>query len=607
MWSWLILALPGVLGSGAWLGQRALGPGRSARALAAPLALGAWVIAMCAAGRVTGSFWRGLTLGTLAVSLLGTAGWIALRPDLRRWRRPNLHAWALAALFIALLYPAARKFFHDELPIAGHLSTVGALLRGPFPPRFPIFPEFELRYHYGFDVVAAAVAAMFRLSPADAIDVTTLAGAGLLALLLHRVGELLVGPRAATCVALLGVLGGGVPFFALARWPNLGERLTGRARVGDVWINPPVTSYVFQHPFALGLPLAAALLVLVLSRGRARTARYGAYALLLAAASICHLAVFAAVGTSVLAVEALARNGWRPSARRVLGAALAGGLALMVARGLGGFFAPAPYLVARTLEVHLGVTGKPGTSLSWLAQTLGALLPLGLLGLVLLRRRGLALALLALGSLTVTCTLRYTHSWDIVKFCTLGQLALGVGAGAAVVDLVRRGLRTRGARRALWLGVATLGGGTAVSGGVAFPAAIALAVEGATYGLGPNSIDADDAAVIAFLSDRVGPREIVYRSEAVSESYAQRAGLPTAWPVWPTDAFGFEPSRIAARRQLLKELPRDPARWRSEGIRWFVVDRDEKRPRALVEEWAREGTAVEVARFGRRAVVHLGD
>ena len=65
--------------------------------------------------------------------------------------------WIAALLVTAYVAPTALGWsFHDEVLVTGHLSITSEIENGTYPPRHLSFPELELRYHYGFDLLVAA-------------------------------------------------------------------------------------------------------------------------------------------------------------------------------------------------------------------------------------------------------------------------------------------------------------------------------------------------------------------------------------------------------------------------------------------------------------------
>ena len=167
----LNLTLPGIALAGAALARRATEEPISRRLLGPALGVGATVVAVEGFGRATGSFHAGLAIGMTAVGLIG----ILLRLRDRPARGPDGVAWRPmavgAAMATAMLAPAAILWsFHDELIYQGHMAISSQLLNGGYPPRAPTFPEFELRYHHGFNVLVAAIVALTRLDVPAAID-----------------------------------------------------------------------------------------------------------------------------------------------------------------------------------------------------------------------------------------------------------------------------------------------------------------------------------------------------------------------------------------------------------------------------------------------------
>jgi len=68
-------------------------------------------------------------------------------------------------------------------------------------------------------------------------------------------------------------------------------------------------------------------------------------------------------------------------------------------------------------------------------------------------------------------------------------------------------------------------------------------------------VDEDNSRAVSFLRTRMGPSEIVYRTEGKSEPYAIWGGLPTQASVYPAatgdnDAYGLGQEKLAARRNL---------------------------------------------------------
>ncbi len=601
----LLLVLPGVFLAGVPVVERALRDVRSRATVAPGLGLCLWLIVVELAGRASHSFVASFVGGTLAVGLFGYAA-LALRLRKSAIRIPRVRPpWPLvvvAVLGVAVIVPATLLNFHDELTVAGHWVTIGQLQNGHFPPRFPTFPEYELRYHYAFDVLAAMVSGLFRTGIARSIDVTTLVLWFYTIVLLYRVGERFVDERRAWLTPVVALFGGGVPFFCRTAHDTLGPHLLGQCKIDGLWLAPSTASEFFQHPFSLGFPLALMLVLVLAERDAPSLAARGvAMGIVLVALATSQIVVFATVGTAALAAECLPAG--RLDVRRA-GIALAIGIAaLVLARVMGGFFAPAPYQARAALELHLGVTTTAGGSVRWMAQTFGLLLVAGPIGVFLLRRERLLFAAVIAGCLVVINTLRYAHSWDIVKFGTVGAFFLGISSSASVAWLLRRATASLLARVALRL-AAVAGLSAIVAAGAAFHYVMIRDVPGA-YHERPEKLSKDDATMLAYLRRHVRPGEIVFRDQRQALGYAQWGGIATPFPVYPTPSFGFPPSAIAARWRLLRRPSPDVDAYRAQGMHWFVLSRADRALQARMMRWVSAGTARPVLASGSLSLFEL--
>jgi hypothetical protein len=597
----LAAALPLVPVAGAWIAARATRD-RATQALMAPVAgVALWLVSIIVLARLAHAFVPGVVGGTLLVAALGAAhgrAWLrAPRARLAGLRRPGL---LFAAAAVLAIVPAVRAHFHDELLVGGHMSLVAQLENGVFPLRFATFPQFELPYHVGFDVLAAALGVIFRLPTALAIDAVTLLSFVAVLLLAGRLGRVLGGARAGLLTSLLALFGGGVHLLCPAPGAPLGHHLIGYCEVDHVWLNPPLGSYLFQHPFNAGIPLFLAVILLLADRASGpRPARYALFGLLFLALSQCQMVLFACGLGAFLVAEPLPRG--RLDRRRALGALAAALLAVAAALPLGGFFAAQPYRDGPSLELHLGIATTLAGTLAWHARSYGLLLPLGLLGLWHARRERLFLALLVGGALLVPNVVRYKHTWDIVKFATVATLALALCTGVLFTRLLRAGKGPRPLRVAL---VAVLAAGC-VAWSATFHAAAWLHTPKTSFEHAPEPIDADDAVVIAHLRRVVGADEGVYRSLEKAKAYNQWGGLATPFPEEVVRFFGFSPRLVQPRKRLLSVLPPSVGEWTREGIVWLVLSPNDVRLRAYARTWVKDGAAEIALEQGDLRLVHL--
>jgi hypothetical protein len=600
----LLLALPGV-----WLLARALAYAVTRdlglrAVLPVGLCLCLWLAAVHAASLAAGSLTAGLPIATLS---LAAAGVLAERRRRRRpepgpveGRRPPAIVWISMAVTAALLAPAAFRFwFHDELSFTGHMSTAAAMQNGIYPPRHLSLPDVPLRYHYGFDLFTACLTALFRLQVDRAIDVATLVLWCASWCLFSCLGERLSGRAGAWLTPPLALLAGGAPIACDRPGPSAWYSVTVECGAGDRSVNAPVASYFFQHPWALGIPVAAtAALLLTERRPPSAGARLFALGLALALLSLSEIALFAAVLPAIVVAEA--RYEGRFELRR--GAALAGVAALVlgVARLAGGFFARVPAGEPLRLILHAGFADGAASTLAWNVKTFGVLLPLGAAGLALMKRGRVLWGLLAAGSIAVVNGVRFTGTEDIMKFATVASIALGVLASAALARLLARPSALRVA------GAAALGA-SATAASVAFLLAFALDLPAipAVLRRRPEALSSDEIEAMTFVRGRARAGELVYHARRGADGWAQWGGVPQPQRSWTDRAFGLPGPRLTARDMMLERMPAEAGAYRAHGFVWFVLDGGEAPLARASEGWIREGTAREAARFGALRVVEL--
>ncbi len=610
----LLLTLPGVwlLGRGI---ARAVSRDRTARAALGPgLALVLGVLGVHVASLAARSLRVGLPVGLCALAAAGVVAELARRrrpTEAEQGPPPSRWMGLTALVATAAMAPLALGYhIHDELFLTGHMSIAGQLQNGVYPPRHLAFPDTPLRYHYGFDLVSASVGALLHLPIDRAIDVATLALFALSWCLFWALGERLIGRGRAWLVPLLALFGGGLPALCDNAPTPLG-RVVELCMVGRHYLNPPLPSYFFQHPWTLGIPVgAAALLVLTDRRAPREAVRLAALAACLAALAFSQITMFAGFVPSFLVAETFCPGGF--DLRRGLRALAALTVAVVAAALLGGFFVSAPGMPGLSFVLQTGFGASPDESLSWTAQTSGALLPLGALGLLALRRDRLVFALIAAGSLVVVNAVRFEGSDDIMKFATLGSLSLAVLSAAAIARLLPG--RTGGSRISLYsrqLAAASLVGLACITGGT-FVAAMGLHLPQIPWylTLAPQQPAPADAALIAWMREQLRPGELVYRAEPAGWAYAQWGGMPVPWIQWTVRAFGFSDERIAAREDLLRRRPDDPVAWRREGIRFLVLEDTSSADLEILDHadrWIGEGRARRALQIENLVVVELFD
>jgi len=610
----LLSLLPLVWRAGLGLARRATRDERLARFLAPGAALALWAVAVHAIGLARHSFYLGLFLGTLLCAGLGL--WSYLRKETPIPQTPSPPAgeragvrgplrrtspwmWVgMAAATLVLLGPELRYSEHDECLNSGHISIPLEMQNGVYPPRNLTFSNYEIRYHYAADLVAAALSSMLgRLNMVASVHLLALLLWAYTFSLFWLLGERFVGGGAGPPVMAFGVLfAGGAPFFCHDYSP-LSSFLVSDCHAAGTWITPPVISNFLQHPWSLGIPLFAGILLLL--PGRATGWRnpwwWGLLSLLCLLLSFAQVVLFVCLLPAI--VVTAATRGWWLSLRRLLVLAVWAALVFAGARLLHGFFASVAEPKGTALAFQPIWRDTPLREvLSWNLQSLGLLLPLGLLGLWALRRERLLLSVLAVGGLLARNLFRYEHSWDIVKFSMVTQLALAVLACAALAQaFASRRLRIPG-------GAAFA---TMIFFGVTWPAALTLDLRGIFF---CKQIDGPpppaDQQAIDLLRPLVREGEAVYRTDH-GNVYALYGGIPQPHWDWGVESFGFSQSLYDERHRLLADPPDSPAAFRAQGFRFLVLGPSDAKLAGFAARWAQQGKARLLAKFPPLEVYRL--
>lgn len=585
--------------------SRAVADPEGRRLLAPGVGAASWLIMLEAVAQIFHNFITGLIVGTIAIALVGLRhirDCIVRRvPVLPRFVRHKMDVVFVVASFIVIA-PAVSRYAHDELFRTGHLALVSQFENGTFPPRFTQFAEFDFPYHYGFDLMAAAWGTIFRLSPSMAIDVTTTLAWCYTAWLGCYLGRRLCGARWGVLAGLLVLFGGGVHLLCGPSTAPLGHKLMGVCDVDGLWVNPPLSSYFFQHPFGLGIPFFLTTLALLADRASgAHLPRYVLFGILFLALAESQFVIFACGSTAFVVAESFHRR--RLEFRRVAGAVASVAFAWAGAFGLGGFLADSAHRPSMALDFHLGTTNHLWGTLVWSARSYGVLLPIGLAGLFRLRREKGFVTLVGVGAFFVPNLVRYRFSWDIVKFATVAELALALSTAAFLTHILERPRDGKFAAvfsKMLAATIVIAGIGWSIS----FLSAPWLRVRNTCFDPAPAGYSADDAAVISYLRRHVKPGESVYRSYFASVAYGQSGGLSTPWPD-EAESFGFSTQTTSDRRRFLKSLPPDATQYAAHKIVWLVLDSSDNRLRQHSARWIRNGLADIVLTHGELIVVRF--
>ena len=628
----LLLLLPGVVLLGARWARRAVRDPILAGLLTPLVALVSMLLAVHMASLAASSFHTGLLVGISVLGVAGYVGWVADRgkaqdsglraeahdgdaASMAGQRRP----WVVIVVAVAAaawVAPGVWMYaYHDELPWLGHFSMTSGIATGWYPPRHVTFPDFPLKYHYGFDLLAACVMRLFAVGVERAIDLTSLALFAYSGVLAWIVAGQLIGRPAPGWTPLIFLFAAGLPglapeLFSICEGIEATCEWMSMRSAGTSLINPPFVSNFFQHPWGLGVPVSLGLWAVVLDRPQAEPAAgfwawAGLAAALTALLSLAQVVLFlglvgALVGAAAFeAVRARSLNRARAALPLIVGAA--------TAPLLGGFFVSGQMGAQGSLVWATGgIAGDIGSSLLWHLATFGLMIPLAAYGWGTLGRGRSAIALFIVGNLLVANLLRYRFSWDIVKFITAASMATAL---LSVAGLARLSEKSRPLLRVL--AVVTAFGVVAFGGGYQVPFNLGWTVphpraprggDGPYPGLAPA-----DADVLNWLRVQADPTDLVYRAPAAAQLYAYYGGIPqvVANDVG-TEGFGFAEERLVRRRAFRRGLP-PCSTLRAERVRWVVVDRATDPPavRGPLEAMKRDGLAVEMHAAGELRVLRI--
>jgi hypothetical protein len=610
----LLLAFPGVFLLGRALAHAVTRDLGLRAVLPAGLALALWVLSVHVASLLAHTLLVGLPVGTLALSAAGVAAEVRRRRHLERdapeGRPPSPWMWiAMAGTAIAIAPAAFFYTFHDELLVTGHMSMAAQMQNGIYPPRHLTLPELPLRYHYGFDIITASLTAILHLRVDRAIDVATMLLWCPSWCLLWVLGERLAGRAHAWLTPFVTLFAGGIPLACEKPGPSLGWSVLVECRIGGSYsLNAPIVSYFFQHPWALGIPVATtAVLLYTERRPTSPAARLAALGLVLAALSMSEIVLFAGLLPAIVVAEAWYEDTLEiKRALRLLVVALA---SLAAAKLLGGFFVSVPGLAPLRFVIHAGFTDTARDTLLWNLKNFSLLPFLAVAGFVLLRRGRLLFALIGAGAFLIVNFVRFTGSADIMKFGALASIALGVLASAALARVFppRPGAGGRPSpARAVLAGILTL---SVTWEGVVFLLLLGLQLGDvpAVLRKEPDALTPDDVEAVTFVRRRARAGEMVYRGTRLSHGYAQWGGLPQPWINWTARAFGFDGARLDARERLLLRQPPDVEIYRRDGFRWFVLDDgpEDRTLRGHTDAWIAQGKARLAATFGPIRVIEM--
>jgi hypothetical protein len=434
--------------------ELSLGP-FAAGTLTATIALGVFLSVTALVAREMQDFDTGLYAAAIAGALFAAGAALLKAPrerDLTRADRATELAVLVVTVGMLALYAhlAFKYQMHDEFALFGHKSMVEQLRRGRYPVYFPPMPEYEARYHYGFDVLAGVFTRGFGVSSDVAIDFVTLLTVLLMCWAAAAIAFDAGAPRSAPMAVLAIHLGSGLAAVLLAGDPARHPRCLAQYHhpTCNMDLYPTQIMNVFQHPVSLGLPMFLALVILLpriagyLADGEPRPWKRRAWwiAATVSVPSLAGLALSQLVFYGLACLGALAalplyvfknRKAWVVGPIALI---VVLGLGWVLANALGGMLAEHPQ-VDTTLFARRAEIGFPAkNTLGGIALAHAANLGIGFLVLpvfavmALTERRPQVLHLFAFacGGILVAQLYNYQRSWDIVKFPSASSFALSL-------------------------------------------------------------------------------------------------------------------------------------------------------------------------------------
>lgn len=598
-------------------------------ALTFGLAIGAFLVACTICGRVSGRFDVGLT----AAALVGMGlAWFGSRggTDVLPAAAPQREWWAVMLVQVGLLglygYLSWQYQMHDEHALFGHKSMVEQLRRDVYPVYYPPLPGQEARYHYGFDVLAGALARGYGLSADVSIDVV-----GLILVVFMGFAAAAVaadeGARRSMPLAVLAIhFGAGLAFVLLAGVEGRHPRCMTQYHHPscNVELFPTQFLNVFQHPIAVGVPMFLVFVLLAprvagqptrWMQARATEAATGEveadqsalllrrWPVLLGGVTVVvlgglavgqfvyfALGVLAALAATVIGRPAVPRTGfarWSGLVALLVVVAIAFGVALLE----GGMLARNPSIDPNLVGLRKTLGFPKNESLGGIlwhhTVNLGVgfvLMPIFIA--VSLTRRRPQVALLtafAFGGMLVAHLFFYARSWDIVKFPSAASFALSMLFVVVVDDQLSRWMQATAktaATAARWGrrfgAVLVMGTGATAAVYVTFPLDGALRL----YDVGRWQGDGLVRQTIDWWrSHDYDSADVIYAQSNVAKELSVFGGLSVVAEDADLYYMGIDHAVLGRQRRQARRVKAalDPEALEALGVRWLMFSDEEIR------------------------------
>lgn len=517
----------------------------------------------------TSSFYIGLPVGTGLMCLaFFFSSRIRFKPSTASFREPSdlrasvikVFTYTLLTLFCMLPLLTVIDG-HDRATGVGHFTFVSQLVNGIYPLKNPFFPEQSLRYHFGVDLLAASLVSLLRLRVDIALNAVTVGLWIYFLQLAAYFGRRFCADRSGLISAFVLSVSGGIPVVCEVFQPGLSSSWLGYSETCSIQsfaTNPPLISYLFQPPFALGMVLfvfGVSFFNFCEIEAQKPTPRRSYQVLLflfITALSISHVVVFLTLsGTALLTTAIQKLRNRRYSSSFILFPVLAG---VVASTRLGGFFAERSS--ASTSEFLLGINAWGHArawwpSLTWNLITFGILGGMGIVGLLTFWRKSkwtdipLRLAIVLTGTWITTNFIYYKTSWDIVKFATIASLCLALLAIPIFVQMSQK--------PALFIGCALITSFSPLFFLSHFwPVAYAKLQRKDPASYDWKAASSQDQDAINFLRTKLQAKDLVFVRPSVSQQYLFWGGISTPW-LDPNEAssHGISRERIEKRMRAL--------------------------------------------------------
>lgn len=633
----LILFLPGIWLCGRKLASITFSQPVYIKLTSPLLAALLWLLCVHSIGLLTHNFLSALILGSV---LPATYGYLFCRfqivPRNPAQPRESLSRPIVWAAFIGTVWilPAVIFWdFHDKLFVKfGHFSIANHILNGVYPPRDFVYPQYEMHYHYGVDTLFAMLSAVTRLSVPIVIDLATVISWWYSLVLFGLIADTLCaqkqGKKAGAIGVIVGGFGGGIIWFLASAYdqpiaaaqyliPFLSSNhlLSG----SGAQINHPLASYIFQHPWTLGLPIFLTVLLVwseVEQKNRPAIGATMSIGLCLLVLSFSQAVLFFTLSASILGVigfrllHLLKTQGYQQGQLTapwliLCGVIISTYLALpFISTLLGGGIGTTNS--TKILYSQYGIAGNFEANVLWHLAVFGLLLPMGLVGIFFLQNLRLLLTLLLIGSMIVFNFFQHEYSHNIVKFATVAQIVLSITSVAVIVRLLDQSHKAMRVIVAVLL-LALINAGIGFHLLFWFNQSTMTIAQWRLQQYGYFTVD--DTLAVSWLRRYIAADEIVLcPSPQLAESCSIEGGFPLLQPhmyVGVGAGHNPNPQELDQRYALYNQPNYNFYLYAQKNVRWAIISARSTEWQPIFQRWEQQGYAKLVMQFGDVSIFRL--